>query len=62
MNIGLVGVGRIGVLHAVTLKGLDRIDRVVVADADPAQVRAVAKELAVRGGIEHLLTSSRGLP
>jgi hypothetical protein len=62
MHIGLVGVGRIGVLHAATLKGLDCVDRAVVADADPARVPVVAKELAVRGGIEHLLTNARGLP
>src|SRR5450759_1182265 len=45
MRIGLVGVGRIGAFHAATLKGLDSVEQVVVADADPARAQAVAKEL-----------------
>ena len=47
MRIGLVGVGRIGAFHAATLKGLDNVEQVVVADADPARARAVAKELGL---------------
>ena len=42
MRIGLAGVGRIGAFHAQTLKGLDAVDQVVVADTDPALARAVA--------------------
>ncbi|MEO8518393.1 MAG: Gfo/Idh/MocA family oxidoreductase [Dermatophilaceae bacterium] len=45
MRIGLVGVGRIGALHAATLAGLDAVEQVVLADLDPARARAVAKEL-----------------
>jgi myo-inositol 2-dehydrogenase/D-chiro-inositol 1-dehydrogenase len=45
MRIGLVGVGRIGAFHAATLKGLDCVEEVVVADTDPARAQAVAKEL-----------------
>src|SRR5450759_1859090 len=47
MRIGLVGVGRIGAFHAATLKGLDNVEQVVVADVDPARAQAVAKELGL---------------
>ncbi|MEP7369566.1 MAG: Gfo/Idh/MocA family oxidoreductase [Dermatophilaceae bacterium] len=47
MRIGLVGVGRIGALHAATLASLDNVEEVLVADIDPARARAVAKELGV---------------
>jgi myo-inositol 2-dehydrogenase/D-chiro-inositol 1-dehydrogenase len=47
MRIGLVGVGRIGVLHAATLKGLDPVEQVVVVDADSARAQGVAKELGL---------------
>jgi len=45
MRIGLVGVGRIGAFHAATLKGLDAVEQVLLADVDPAHAQAVAKEL-----------------
>jgi 5-dehydro-2-deoxygluconokinase len=45
MPIGLVGIGRIGAFHAATLSGLDTVDQVVMADADPARAQAAAKEL-----------------
>src|SRR5450631_3437491 len=45
MRIGLVGMGRIGAFHAATLKALDRVEQVVVADADSARAQAAAKEL-----------------
>ena len=47
MRIGLVGVGRIGVLHAATLKSLDSVEQVVVADADHARAQVVAQELGL---------------
>ena len=57
MRIGLVGVGRIGALHAATLKGLGTVEQVVVADADPARTQAVAKELGLEAApdVEALL-------
>jgi myo-inositol 2-dehydrogenase/D-chiro-inositol 1-dehydrogenase len=57
MRIGLVGVGRIGVFHASTLKGLDSVEQVVVADADPARAHAVANELGLEAAsdVEALL-------
>jgi hypothetical protein len=44
MRVGLVGVGRIGVFHAATLRGLDTVDQVVVADGGSARAQAAAKE------------------
>jgi len=45
MRLGVVGVGRIGILHAATLKGLECVEQVVLADADSARALAVAKDL-----------------
>lgn len=67
MRSGLVGVGRIGVLHAVTLGGLDCVDQVVVADADLARALAMTQELdgeaapEVRADLEHLGVLARSL-
>jgi myo-inositol 2-dehydrogenase/D-chiro-inositol 1-dehydrogenase len=47
MRIGLAGVGRIGAFHAETLRDLDVIDEVVVADAIPEAAQAVADKLGV---------------
>ncbi|HZW45267.1 MAG TPA: Gfo/Idh/MocA family oxidoreductase [Dermatophilaceae bacterium] len=47
MRIGLVGVGRIGALHASTLIGLGSVDEVVVTDADNARAQAVAREFGL---------------
>jgi myo-inositol 2-dehydrogenase/D-chiro-inositol 1-dehydrogenase len=52
MRIGLVGVGRIGSFHAETLKGLDSVEQVVVADADHARARAVAKDLDCEAALD----------
>jgi myo-inositol 2-dehydrogenase / D-chiro-inositol 1-dehydrogenase len=45
MRVGLVGVGRIGALHAATLKSLDVVEEVVLADPDPGRAQALAKAL-----------------
>jgi myo-inositol 2-dehydrogenase/D-chiro-inositol 1-dehydrogenase len=45
MRVGVVGVGRIGVLHAGTLTDDPRVDALVVADLDRARARTVAAEL-----------------
>lgn len=47
MRIGVVGVGRIGALHAETLLSLDFVDEVVVTDAVPDAARALAERLGV---------------
>ena len=42
MRIGLVGVGRIGVFHARTLRGLPGVDSLIITDADLGRAREVA--------------------
>jgi myo-inositol 2-dehydrogenase/D-chiro-inositol 1-dehydrogenase len=42
MRIGLVGVGRIGVFHASTLRGLPGVDSLIITDADLERARQVA--------------------
>jgi len=46
MRIGVVGVGRIGAFHAHTLRGLTRVDEVVVADLDAFCEEPVAATLS----------------
>ena len=48
MRVGLAGAGRIGAGHAETLRGIEEIEEVVVADADPARARQVAGKLGLR--------------
>lgn len=45
LHLGVVGVGRIGLFHARTLLALDGVERLTIADADPARARQVADEL-----------------
>jgi len=47
MQIGLIGTGRIGALHARTLCALPGVDDVLVADAEPERARALARTLQV---------------
>ena len=37
MRIGIIGVGRIGALHAETLSSLDEVEELVIVDADTAR-------------------------
>jgi myo-inositol 2-dehydrogenase/D-chiro-inositol 1-dehydrogenase len=48
LHLGLVGVGRIGVLHARTLAGLPGVAALTIADADESRARQVASELGVQ--------------
>jgi myo-inositol 2-dehydrogenase / D-chiro-inositol 1-dehydrogenase len=48
LHLGLIGVGRIGVLHARTLADLPGVDAVTVADALPTRAEQVAGELGLR--------------
>ncbi len=47
MRIGVAGVGRIGAFHAATLRDLDFVESVVLADALPGAAERVAGELGV---------------
>ena len=50
MRIGVAGVGRIGAFHARTLKAIDEITSLVVADAVPSRAADVAEAL----GVDHV--------
>jgi myo-inositol 2-dehydrogenase/D-chiro-inositol 1-dehydrogenase len=45
LHLGVVGVGRIGALHARTLRGLPGVGRLTIADDDRERATAVAAEL-----------------
>lgn len=45
MRLGLIGLGRIGAFHAQTLHDLDRVDSLVVTDADPGVTATVAERV-----------------
>ena len=57
MRIGLIGVGRIGVFHARTLRGLPGVDALIISDADIDRARQVAGELGAQaaGSVAELL-------
>ena len=57
MRIGLIGVGRIGVFHASTLRGLPGVDSLIITDADLDRARQVAGELGAQtaGSVTELL-------
>jgi len=48
MRIGLIGVGRIGVFHAGTLRGLPGVDSLIIMDADLDRARQVAGEFGAQ--------------
>ncbi|MGW5360064.1 Gfo/Idh/MocA family protein [Actinopolymorpha pittospori] len=60
MRIGLIGVGRIGAMHAANLRDLPGIDDLYIADADVDLARASADKLGVSGAgsVQELLASS----
>jgi myo-inositol 2-dehydrogenase/D-chiro-inositol 1-dehydrogenase len=45
MRIGLIGLGRIGAFHARTLSALPVVESLVVTDAVPATIAAVAEQV-----------------
>jgi predicted dehydrogenase len=59
MRIGLAGVGRIGVEHARALRDHPAVDTLVITDAAPGRVDAVAAELGVKSvdGVSGLIGS-----
>jgi myo-inositol 2-dehydrogenase / D-chiro-inositol 1-dehydrogenase len=48
MRIGLIGVGRIGVFHASTLRRLRGVDSLIITDADTDRARQVAGEFGAQ--------------
>ncbi|THA27061.1 dehydrogenase [Streptomyces sp. RKND-216] len=48
MQIGLIGTGRIGALHARTLRDLPGVDAVLVADADAERARQLAGTIGLQ--------------
>jgi len=48
VKVAIIGVGRMGRLHATILASLPDVDEVLVSDADPATARAVAAEIGGR--------------
>jgi myo-inositol 2-dehydrogenase/D-chiro-inositol 1-dehydrogenase len=58
MRVGLLGAGRIGVLHAGLLAGDPRVEEILVGDADARRAKNVAAEVGGRSGtIEDILRS-----
>ena len=45
MHVGLAGAGRMGAFHARTLKALESVDALTIADRDPATARRVADDV-----------------
>jgi len=54
MRVALIGAGRIGAMHAVTLRGLADVDELFIADADLARARHVASEVGGAVAVESL--------
>lgn len=59
LHVGVVGVGRIGSLHASTLRTLESVSRLTLTDADAARARRAASELgaAAADGPEALVAA-----
>ncbi len=59
MRIGLIGAGRIGLVHAANLTADPRVEDLVVADLDPEGAARVAAPLGARaaGSVAELLAS-----
>src|SRR6266545_1278638 len=60
MRVGLVGVGRIGVLHAETLADNPQVSQLRIADADPARAREVAGKVGAAATGAHAELVQRG--
>jgi myo-inositol 2-dehydrogenase / D-chiro-inositol 1-dehydrogenase len=59
MRIGVIGVGRMGVVHAATLSAHPEVDTVLLSDVDEQRLRKAAGILEMRaaGSFEELLAS-----
>ena len=47
MRFGVIGVGRMGVVHAATLTSLPGVDSVILSDADPGRANEAGSELGI---------------
>ena len=65
MRIGVIGVGRIGTMHATNLAALDAVDTVLLHDPVPGRAEEAAALLGARtepiGSVEELLAASDGV-
>ncbi|MGH3437458.1 MAG: Gfo/Idh/MocA family protein [Sciscionella sp.] len=52
MKIGLIGSGRIGHMHATTLRDLDGVDGLVVADVDQGRAEDLARQLDIDAALD----------
>ncbi|HWM88126.1 MAG TPA: Gfo/Idh/MocA family oxidoreductase [Kofleriaceae bacterium] len=52
MRMGLIGAGRMGVMHAENLRALEQVDWLIVADADLALARRMGGDAAVATAAE----------
>jgi myo-inositol 2-dehydrogenase/D-chiro-inositol 1-dehydrogenase len=59
LRAGIIGVGRIGVLHARTLKNNPAVSELIVSDADVARAREVAAQVGGVGGSVDELFAAR---
>jgi myo-inositol 2-dehydrogenase / D-chiro-inositol 1-dehydrogenase len=59
MRFGVIGVGRMGAVHAQTLAGISKVDGVAVADADQGLAQQVGRDLGleVAPSVDALFTS-----
>src|SRR5437868_127446 len=48
LQLGVVGVGRIGAFHAATLRDIDAVAELTVTDADPSRAETIAATLGAR--------------
>src|SRR5829696_9805943 len=59
MKVGLLGAGRIGVLHAGVLARDPGVDEILVGDADPQRAEEVAQEVGGEAGRIEVVLGSR---
>ena len=59
VHVGLAGAGRIGALHARTLRALEPVDVLTIADADPTVARLVAEDVGANAADRRRRSSRR---
>lgn len=48
MRVGVIGIGRMGEIHAATLRSIDEVDTVLLTDVDGERAERVAAEVGAR--------------